>query len=173
MFFLTRFLNLEDNLNLSAKWFYVSICVTFISQLVQFICNRILTKNLYTFKLLIYTFYTALFVIDNTAFILSVKEQPSRFQSFEISVLTPVIIMITTIISLILYARLAFQANTVIKGIYNFIPGMFWAILIKVSYALCYFSASGLILIMVDLMLTILKVTFIPNTYHIMKHKID
>ena len=163
----------NETIDLSNRWIYIAFFMNLFVNVAQIIINTIILKKNIQFKLLIILLYSLFFALDETCFIIAIKSSPRQFNSYNFSILTPLIILITSVICSILYAIRSLQGKHLIRVIINFIPGMITLIFIKIAFGFCYGSSLSFILIVEDFLLTILKSLLLPDRYKVLKDKLD
>lgn len=171
--FFNRFFNLNETIDLRNRWIYIAFVVTILVRFAQIICNNIILSRNLQCRFIVLLLYFLFFIVDEVSFIMAIKTSYRQFRSFAFSILTPLIMLITSIIYSILFGIRAMKANNLIRVICDFIPGMISLIFIKVAFGFCYGSPLSFIFVVEDLALTIIKALLLPDRYKLMKKKID
>ncbi|OHT07979.1 hypothetical protein TRFO_23680 [Tritrichomonas foetus] len=161
---------IEDLVDFTNAWFYVGIlCPLFLGLLGVSIHTRIsevkysvLTRKIYFLALFLLLF------IDNIVFILSVKYCPHAFISYLWSIYVPLIVLFLTIIFCSIFAIKSLSKYGFTIHALNDMNGIFFFVIgTKISYCLAYGSLCGIIWILVDFILTLVKLLLIPESFGI------
>lgn len=168
-----RFLKYNETIDLRNKWIYIAFLVNALVRIAQMICNKIILKRNLQSRFIFISFYFILFIADEASFIMAVKTSYRQYHSFRFSILTPLIMLITSIIYSVLFGIRALKARNLIKVIIDFIPGTISLIFIKIAFGFCYGSSLAIFFVIEDLAFTIFKALLLPDRYKVMKKKID
>lgn len=171
--FLNKFFNFGETVDLSVRWIYIAFLTNIIVSFSQMIFNYIILHRNLQSRIIFLPLYSILFIVDEVFFVFAIKTSPRKFQSFNFSILTPLILFLTSVTCAILYAIKALRAINLIRVIIDFIPGMITLIFIKVAFGFCYGSSVCFILVIEDFALTILKALLLPDRYKVIKKKLD
>ena len=95
--FLNRFFNFSESIDLRNKWIYIAFLGNILVTAIQAICNSIIYHRNLQFRIFFFLLYFLLFIADDAAFIIAIKTSYRQFYSFAFSILTPTIILLTSI----------------------------------------------------------------------------